>query len=122
VAPYLRGLTRNELEEMVKSRGVGEVGGSGKDGNVTKADLVGVLGAHMKSYPSHVRVRAEIFYHNGIIPDGQGLEWKQFEERVISLGAWDQIKQDTKPDQFIFLETVNMVEGGGKGEGDADES
>lgn len=105
----LNRLSLSVLSALAEARGL-IVGNTSEDGRTARADLIAVLSAHMNAFPSHVRVKSENPYHNGLIPDRAGVEWRAGEERVISLGAYQQILADVPPEHFVIIEKLNVID------------
>lgn len=87
----LKSLSAERLEAIAAEHGL-VIGGSGKDGRTTKGDYVKALAAFYSMNPTHVLVRIETQYHNGAIENCA--QWKLGEERILSLGAWAQVRAD----------------------------
>lgn len=105
---YIDSLTLAALKRLANQRGL-VVGGSGRGGALTKRDLLGPLGAHLRDFPSHVRVRADRHYHNGGLPDRLGVEWQPDEERVVPLPVFYQLQSDAPEEMFTIVERLNVA-------------
>ncbi len=108
ISAYLKGCTLSDLLDIARERGL-VIGGSGKDGKVTKKDAVAAIGAHVVGKPTHAKVRAIRGYHNGMIVGGHGINWGSGEVRVIPVAVYRQIIQDAHPDDFEVLGKVYSV-------------
>lgn len=104
----LKSLSVARLEEVADRLGL-VIGGSGKDGKTTKADYTKALTAFFRMNPTHVLVRIDVPYHNGAIENCA--QWKPGEERIVSLGAWAQVKADAgNSDEFQVLKKLVMID------------
>lgn len=108
LSAYLNTLSLSDLSDIAQERGL-VIGGSGKDGKITKKDYVQSIGAHVVGHPTHVLARAIVPYHNGVIIEEAGINWRMGEKRVISIEAYRQIIQDAHPDNFEILSKMFTV-------------